>query len=239
MIISETIDYELEGKPHQGLLVYDGDRGEAGPTVLAFHAWDGRTEAHDHFAYRLAALGWTAFSVDLYGKGVVGTTTEECQALMNPLVGDRARLRAKLLGALQAVARLPRVDASRMAAIGFCFGGLCVLDLARAGAPLRGVASFHGLFTPSGLPTVTPICPKVIAFHGWADPMATPSDVVAFGEEFTAAGADWQLHGFGGAMHAFMNEGANMPEMGIRYDATVAARAWTGLSTFLSEVLGG
>ncbi len=237
MITATPIDYALEGKPHQGLLVRDDARTEPGPTVLVFHAWDGRTEAHDVFAHRLAALGWTAFSVDLYGKGVVGNTTEECQALMNPLVGDRARLRAVLLAVVDVVAALPQVDASRMAAIGFCFGGLCVLDLARAGAALKGVASFHGLFIPPGLPLVTPIVPKVIAYHGWADPMAKPDAVVAFGEEFTEAGADWQIHGFGGAMHAFMNVGANMPEMGILYDAKVAARAWDGMAGFLTEVL--
>ena len=237
MITATPIDYALEGKPHQGLLVHDDARAGPAPTVLAFHAWDGRTAAHDVFAHRLAALGWNGLAVDLYGKGVVGETTEACQALMNPLVGDRARLRAMLLAAVGAAAALPRVDASRMAAIGFCFGGLCVLDLARAGAPLKGVASFHGLFIPPGLPSVTPIGPKVIAFHGWADPMAKPDSVVAFGEEFTAAGADWQLHGFGGAMHGFMNVGANMPEMGVVYDEKVADRAWAGLAAFLAEVL--
>jgi dienelactone hydrolase len=237
MTTAKTIDYSLEGKPHEGLLVFDETNDGPRPTVLSFHAWDGRSDAHDAFAHRLAALGWNAFSVDLYGKGVTGKTTEECQALMNPLVSDRARLRALLLGAVSAAAALPEVDESRLAAIGFCFGGLCVLDLARAGAPLKGVASFHGLFIPPGLPLVTPIGPKVIAFHGWADPMATPDSVVAFGEEFTAAGADWQLHGFGGAMHAFMAEGANMPEMGILYDAKVAKRAWDGLADFLDEVL--
>jgi len=236
MTTATPVDYVLEGKPHQGLLVHDGS-GQPKPTVLAFHAWDGRTGAHDDFAHRLAALGWNGFAADLYGKGVVGNTTEECQALMNPLVGDRARLRAMLLAAADAVAALPQVDASRMAAIGFCFGGLCVLDLARAGAPLKGVASFHGLFNPAGLPSVTPIKPKVIAFHGWADPMATPDSVVAWGEEFTRDGADWQLHGFGGAMHAFMNVGADMPSMGIKYDEKVAARAWAGLADFLNEVL--
>ena len=236
MTTATPIDYVLEGKPHQGLLVHDGS-SQPKPTVLAFHAWDGRTGAHDDFAHRLAALGWNGFAVDLYGKGRVGNTTEECQALMNPLIGDRARLRALLLAAVDVAAAQPQVDASRMAAIGFCFGGLCVLDLARAGAPLKGVASFHGLFNPAGLPSVTPIRPKVIAFHGWADPMAKPDSVVAWGEEFTRDGADWQLHGFGGAMHGFMNVGANMPEMGIKYDAKVATRAWTGLADFLNEVL--
>lgn len=231
------VDYILDGRPHQGLLVHDAARPGPAPTVLAFHAWDGRTPAHDDFAHRLAALGWNGFAVDLYGRGVVGNTTAECQSLMNPLIGNRALLRRLLLEAVEVAAGLPQVDASRMAAIGFCFGGLCVLDLARAGAPLKGVASFHGLFTPPGLTTVRPIKPKVIAFHGWADPMAKPDSVVAFGEEFTRSGADWQLHGFGGAMHGFMNVGANMPEMGIKYDETVANRAWTGLAAFLNEVL--
>ena len=234
---ARTIDYELEGKPHQGLMVTASGHAGPRPTVLAFHAWDGRSADHDVFAHRLAELGWNGFAADVYGKGLVGGSPDECQALMNPLVGDRSRLRDKLLGVVAAVSALPEVDASRLAAIGFCFGGLCVLDLARAGAPLKGVASFHGLFLPSGLPSVTPIRPKVVAYHGWADPMVKPDAVVGFGEEFTEAGADWQLHGFGGAMHAFMNVGANMPEMGIQYNETVAKRAWGGMSAFLTEVL--
>ena len=236
MMTAKTVDYSLEGRPHEGLFVFDAAAGPK-PTVLAFHAWDGRTAAHDVFAHRLGELGWNAFAVDLYGKGVTGGTPDECQALMNPLIGDRERLRALLLAAVKAVTTLDEVDADRVAAIGFCFGGLCVLDLARAGAPLKGVASFHGLFTAPGLPSVTPIGPKIVAYHGWADPMANPDSVVEFGREFTEAGADWQLHGFGGAMHAFMNVGANMPEMGILYDEKIATRAWNGMAGFLREVL--
>jgi dienelactone hydrolase len=190
----------------------------------------------DEFAHRVTQLGWAAFSADLYGAGVTGSTTEECQALMNPLVGDRARLRRMLLAVVDVVAGLPQTDAGRLAAIGFCFGGLCVLDLARAGGPVRSVASFHGLFTPPGLPTLTPL-PKIVAYHGWDDPMVPPQDVVAFGKEFTDAGADWRLEAFGGAMHAFMAEGADMPQMGIQYNAVVAGRAWKALDLFLQETL--
>jgi dienelactone hydrolase len=231
-----TVDYSLAGKAYEGLLVSQG----AGPrpTVLVFHAWDGRAGAMDDFARRVGALGYNAFAADIYGKGVTGSTTEECQALMNPLVGDRAKLREILLGVVEAAGGQPEVDAGCVAAIGFCFGGLCVLDLARAGAPLRAVASFHGLFTPPGLPTVTPVKPKVVAYHGWDDPMVPPETVVGFGKEFTEAKADWQLHAFGGAMHAFMAEGANMPEMGIQYNALVADRAWKALQLFLTETLG-
>ncbi|HEY2048362.1 MAG TPA: dienelactone hydrolase family protein [Caulobacteraceae bacterium] len=235
MPAQRTVDYSLAGKTCQGLLV-SHDAGPR-PTVLVFHAWEGRTEAMGQFAERIASLGYNAFAGDIYGKGVIGSTTEECQALMNPLVGDRAKLREMLLGVVTAAVAQPEVDAGRVAAIGFCFGGLCVLDLARAGAPLRSVASFHGLFTPPGLPTVTPVKPKIIAYHGWDDPMVPPDAVVGFGKEFTEAGADWQLHAFGGAMHAFMAEGANMPEMGIQYNAVAAGRGWRALELFLAETL--
>ena len=235
MLAERAIDYSLVKKGCEGLLVAH----EAGPrpTVLVFHAWDGRTGSMDQFARRIANLGYNAFAADIYGKGVTGSTTEECQALMNPLMGNRARLGEMLLGVVTAASAQPEVDSGRVAAIGFCFGGLCVLDLARAGAPLRAVASFHGLFTPPGIPTATPVKPKVIAYHGWDDPMVPPDAVAGFGKEFTEAGADWQLHAFGGAMHAFMAEGANMPEMGIQYNALVAGRAWRALELFLAETL--
>ena len=237
MTATRLIDYAHDGKPHQGLLVYDDSLAAPAPTVLVLHDWSGRSESQEGFAHRVAALGYNAFCVDLYGKGRTGQTPEECQALMNPLAGDRAKLRARLLETVGIVAVLPEVDAAGMAAIGFCFGGLCALDLARAGAAVRGVASFHGLFLPAGLPIVTPILAKVIAYHGWDDPMAKPEDAVAFAAEFTAAGADWQLHAFGDTKHAFMNEGADAPAMGLKYSARAAGRAWDGLTRFLAEVL--
>ena len=237
MTTTRLIDYAHDGKPHQGLLVYDDARVTPAPTVLVLHDWSGRSESQEGFAHRVAALGYNAFCVDLYGKGLTGQTPEECQALMNPLVGDRAKLRTRLLETVGVVDALPEVDPARIAAIGFCFGGLCALDLARAGAAVKGVASFHGLFNPTGLPSVTPIYSRVIAYHGWDDPMAKPEDAVAFAREFTQAGADWQLHAFGDTKHAFMNEGADAPAMGLKYSARAAGRAWDGLTRFLAEVL--
>lgn len=232
-----TIDYHRDGQPLDGALVLPEGAKAPLPGVLVFHGWEGRSEGQDAFAHRLAGLGYGAFCVDLYGKGLRGSTPQECEALMTPLIQDRAELRERLLHVAQVVGELPELDADRLAAVGFCFGGLCVLDLARAGAPLRGVASFHGLFTPPGLPTVAPIAPKVVAFHGWDDPMVPPADVVALGQELTSAKADWQIHAFGGAKHAFMNPGANAPEMGIEYHERTAHRAWTGMAGFLGEVL--
>jgi dienelactone hydrolase len=232
-----TIDYHRDGEPLDGALVLPDGAKDPLPGVLVFHGWEGRSEGQDAFAHRLAGLGYAAFCVDLYGKGKRGTTPAECEALMTPLVQDRAELRKRLLHVVEVVSALPELRADRLAAIGFCFGGLCVLDLARAGAPLKGVASFHGLFTPPGLPTASPITTKVAAYHGWDDPMVPPADVVALGQELTAANADWQIHAFGGAKHAFMNPGADMPDMGIQYDERTAHRAWTAMAGFLGEAL--
>jgi dienelactone hydrolase len=150
--------YTLDGVTFDGLLVSDGVAPR--PGVLVIHGWEGRSESQERFAVRLAASGYAAFCVDLYGDGRRGTTPETCQALMGPLMADRTLLRRRLLGAVDAAARLNGVLSTRMAAIGFCFGGLCALDLARANAPLRGVVSFHGVLSappgPPAIPRSTP-----------------------------------------------------------------------------------
>jgi dienelactone hydrolase len=238
-IITRTVEYEHEDHQFDGLLALNGVWRTPQPCVLVFHGWEGRSDAQEECARKLVPWGYAGFAVDLYGKGLRGTTPEQCQALMTPLITNRAMLRERLLHTIEVVKDLPEVDSDNLAAIGFCFGGLCVLDLARAGAPLRGVASFHGLFTPPGLPAIDTIKAKVIAFHGWDDPMVPPADVVALGQELTSAGVDWQLHAYGGTMHAFMAESANNPEMGILYNARSARRAWESLRGFLAETLGG
>ena len=232
-----VVEYTEGDQVFDGLLFRPSGAAGPGPVVMVVHGWEGRSEGQEAFCERLVEAGYSAFAVDLFGKGRRGVTPQECEALMTPFIADRTMLRARLLHQVETVRALPEVDGEAVAAIGFCFGGLCMLDLARAGAPLRGVASFHGLFSPPGLPTVTPIATKVIAFHGWDDPMVPPADVTALAQELTAAGADWQIHAHGGAMHAFMNEGANAPEMGILYNARTAGRAWTALLDFLGEAL--
>lgn len=229
--------YEQDGVSYDGALVLPEGAKDPVPGVLVFHGWEGRSDGQEQFAHRLADLGYGAFCVDLYGAGQRGSTPQECEALMTPLISDRARLRQRLLHVVEVAKGRPELDSGRLAAVGFCFGGLCVLDLARAGADLRGVVSFHGLFTAPGLPISSPMHTKVVAYHGWDDPMVPPADVTALGAELTAAQADWQIHAFGGAMHAFMAPGADSPEMGIQYHARTAHRAWTGAAGFLGEVL--
>lgn len=228
-----TIGIEHRGIALEGLLV--SANAGAQPTVILFPTVMGRSELELGFARKLAELGYTAFVADLYGK--VGETPEECRALMTELRGDRPRLQDRMLKVLEAVRGLPEVDASKVAAIGYCFGGLCALDLARTGADIRGVASFHGLFDPPGNRDGTKIVAKVIAFHGWDDPLATPDTVVALAAELTRAGADWQIHGYGNTKHGFTNPNANNLERGVIYDETAAHRSWAALEDFLAECL--
>jgi dienelactone hydrolase len=144
-----------------------------------------------------------------------------------------------LLAAVAAAKAHPAVDPNRIAVIGYCFGGLCALDVARSGTgDVRGVVSLHGIFMPPNLGAQAPIKAKVLVLHGWDDPMATPDAVLGLAKEMTAAKADWQLHAYGNAMHAFTLEGANAPERGIKYDKAADRRSWAATSDFLNEVFG-
>ncbi|MSR41658.1 MAG: hypothetical protein EXS10_07125 [Phycisphaerales bacterium] len=207
------------------------------PVVLLCHAWRG-TEAFDRErAEWIASLGYIGFAIDVYGKGRRGTDTESCSKLMTPFIEDRAMLRRRLLASVAHAAHLPNADPTRLCAIGFCFGGLCALDLARANAPgLLGAIAYHGLFSPPNIGAQAAIQAKVLAYHGWDDPMAKPDAVVEFASEMTAAKADWQLHAFGGTLHAFTNLEANDPSFGVQYRAIAAARAYEGSVGLFREV---
>jgi dienelactone hydrolase len=176
------------------------------------------------------------FAADLYGKGVVGADSGECQKLMMPFMQNRVMLQDRLLRIVEVVKSLQEVESGRIAAIGFCFGGLCALDLARTGVDVRGVASFHGVLNSPGNTTGNTIKAKVIVFHGWDDPFAPPEDLVALGRELSDGDADWQIHAYGKTMHAFMARGANNPAAGIMYNEVSARRALASLKAFLSEV---
>ncbi|MBX3446043.1 MAG: dienelactone hydrolase family protein [Parvibaculaceae bacterium] len=209
------------------------------PTVLVAHDWSGLNQGTRARTDQMAALGYTAFALDVYGKGVRGDEQGDNSHLMGPLLADRALLKKRLLAGLEAAEAHEAVDASRIGAMGYCFGGLCVLDMARAAAPgLQGVVSFHGIFMPPALGPQGKITAKVLILHGWDDPMAAPDSVVGVAKEMTEAGADWQLHAYGHAMHAFTAIGAHAPERGIKYDADADRRSWQAMQNFFSEVLG-
>ena len=156
--------------------------------------------------------------------------------MMDALRADRPGLQTRLLAALGALREQPEVEASAVAAIGFCFGGLCVLDIARTGEDIAGVASFHGILNAPGNTEGNAITAKVLVLHGWDDPMATPDQVVALAAELTAMGADWHLHGFGNTMHAFTNPAAHEPEAGKQFSESADRRSWAALERFLVEL---
>ena len=236
---NRLVDYHDGDVVLEGMLAWDDSIEGPRPGVLVSHAWGGRSDFEDGKANALAELGYAAFALDLYGKGVRGSGPEENAALMQPFLEDRAMLQQRLLVSLDTMRAQDSVDANRVAAIGFCFGGLCVLDIARTGADLAGVISFHGLFAAPGNTEGNTSRAKVLALHGWDDPMATPENVLALSRELTTMGADWQLHAYGNTMHAFTNPGANDRQMGTVYDAAADRRSWIAMQKFLEELFNG
>lgn len=235
-IHTRTVEYTDGDTVLEAYMAWDELAADARPGVLISHAWGGRSEIEEGKSEQLAELGYVGFAIDLYGKGVRGKSNEENAKLMQPLLDDRSTLQRRMNLALEQLRNQKEVDARRVAAMGFCFGGLCVLDLARIGADILGVASFHGLFGKPGNTDGTPITAKVLVMHGWDDPMAKPDQVLALAQELTDAGADWQIHAYGNTMHAFTNPGANDPAHGTVYNANADKRSWQSLQLFLAEI---
>ena len=236
MIQERFIEYEHDGALLEGFLAYDDAQAGSRPAVMIAHAWAGRGEFECDKARALAKLGYAGFAADVYGKDVLGKDREENANRMQVFLDDRAKLQSRLTAALAVMKAQPEADANQVAAMGFCFGGLCVLDLARSGADLKGVVSFHGLLgAPDGM-TGADIKAKVLVLHGHDDPMAQVDAVVALEKELTAAGADWQIHVYGNTLHAFTNPAANDPDFGTVYDATAERRSWQALRNFLGEL---
>ncbi len=212
--------------------------GDARGTVIVVPTVMGVTDLERGFAQQLNQRGLHAFIADLFGVEFRGAERDVMFGEMGRLKGDRTALRDRMLAVLEGARGQEGVEPRRMAAIGYCFGGLCVLDLARAGADVAGVASFHGLFDPPGLDP-QPIKAKVIAFHGWDDPMVPPEAVVALGRELTEGGADWQIHAYGNTSHGFTNPNASSIGVpGVDYNRVAAERSWTALNNFLDELFG-
>ena len=232
---TSTIDY-ADGDAVCEAYVAVGDGDHRRPCVLVAHQWSGVSDHERGAAEHFADAGYVGFALDVYGKGKRGQPLSDNSHLMGPWLSDRAALRRRLLAAVAAAKAHPRVDPARIAIIGYCFGGLCALDVARSGsADVVGAVSLHGIFAPPTIGPQTKIGASVLVLHGWDDPMVKPDDVKAFGAELTEAGADWQIHAYGGVMHAFTNPEANDPAFGTVYDKRAADRAWASFVHFLGE----
>lgn len=240
MAIEERfIEYECDGVLLEGYLVFDASAVGPLPGVAVAHAWAGRGDFEMAKARDLAENGYVGFALDMYGKGLLGKSTEENQALMMPLMANRELVARRMHRAIAVLREQVEVDAKKVAAMGFCFGGLCVLDLARSGSDVCGVVSFHGLFAapaPAEDPPA-PISTRILCLHGYDDPMVQPESILELGTELSAAGADWQVHAYGNTMHAFTAPEANDPDFGTVYSQSADQRSHRSLYNFLEEVL--
>ena len=222
----------------KGFLAFEGSSDTKRPAVLIAHDWSGCNDFAKDKANRLAELGYVGIAIDMFGDGKIGHDKDEKSALIQPFMEDRSLLRQRITAALTNAKKLPMVDTTRIAAIGFCFGGLCVLDLARSGANIKGVVSFHGLLMPPPDTSGARISAKILALHGHDDPLVPPAQVLAFEQEMTAHKVDWQLDIYGNTMHGFTNPLANDPVFGTVYNKPVANRAWLSMKMFFDEIFG-
>ena len=237
-VTTEVVEYRHGDVVLEGYLAYDAGVQGKRPGVLVAHEWDGHNPYVRKRAEQLARLGYVAFALDMYGKGVRPKDAKESAALAAIYKGDRKLMRARAAAGLDVLRSRPEADPAHLAAIGYCFGGTTVLELARSGADLAAVVSFHG-----GLDTPTPgdarnIKGKVLALHGGDDPFVPGKQVEAFQEEMRKGGVDWQFVSYGGAVHSFTNPGSgNDNSKGAAYNERADRRSWESMKTFFAETL--
>jgi dienelactone hydrolase len=229
------IALEFEGEELEGVFVGRRD-SQARPTVILIPAVMGVSELEIGWGKQLVELGYNAFVADVFGKKFRGQPRDVMFGELTRLKSDRTALRRRLLTIVDQVRGLDEAEAESIVVAGYCFGGLCALDVARSGADVAAAVAFHALMDPPGLPPEK-IKAKVVAFHGWDDPMVPPEMVVALGNELTAGGADWQIHAYGHVGHGFTNPNAHMIGLeGVFYHQLAAERSWTSFIDLLEEL---
>lgn len=233
---TRAVEYRDGDVVLEGWLAWDDAATGPRPGVLVVHEWWGHNDYARKRAEQVAAEGYVAFALDMYGKGVLATTAEEAGKLAMPLYKDRAGMRRRAKAGLDVLAKAPGVDATRLASIGYCFGGSVSLELARDGADLKGVVSFHGGLKAGGPTARGAVKARVLVLHGAADPHVSAEELAAFEAEMNAAGADWSLVKYSGAVHAFTNPAAGSdPSKGVAYDERADRRSWQAMRLWLEE----
>ena len=230
---TEKITYQSGDKSFEGFLAQP--EGDSNPCVLIAHTWAGRDAFVEEKAKLLTELGYAAFAIDMYGDGKIGTSNEENAGMMQPLLDDREELARRALASLDAVSKIDSINASKIVIMGYCFGGLVSMDLARTGADIKGAVSFHG-FLAGPENSTNEIKAKLLALHGDSDPMVGQDQIESFRQEMISKKVDWQLHVFGGAMHSFTNPEANDPDFGAVYSKNADERSWKIFTDFLMEL---
>jgi len=204
------------------------------PVVLIFHDYFGRGEFSKERADMLSRMGYIGFAIDLYGKDRFAKDADEASIFMEPFMKDRSLILRRAEAAIKAIEKIPHADATKVAAIGFCFGGLCALDLARSGADLKGIVGFHTLLKPKK--EKSKINAKVLVLMGKEDPFETAEEIENFQKEMTLSKVDWQMHFYGHVYHAFTNPKASDKKRGTVYDEVAARRSYLSMQNFLHEL---
>lgn len=236
---SGAVEYKDGDAVMEGYLVYDDSTQGKRPGVLVVHEWMGLNDYAKRRADQLAELGYIAFAADIYGKGMRPKDTTEAGQFAGKYRSDRKLLRSRVSAAFDVLKKQELTDLKKTAAIGYCFGGTTVLELARSGGDLSGVVSFHGALSTPTPEDAKNIKAKVLALHGADDPYVKAEEVAAFQEEMTNARVDWYFVSYGNAVHSFTNPDAGTdPKKGAAYNEKADKRSWKAMKSFFKEIFG-
>ncbi len=235
--VQKPVVYELDGTKFEGVLVYDDAVKTARAGLVLVPNWMGIDAPNLKQAEQIAGKQYILFVTDMFGQGVRPKTQEEAGKAAGAVKGDRDLMRARVnkgLEVLRAQGKALKLDEKKLGAIGFCFGGTSVLELARSGTDVAGVVSFHGGLDAPKPAAEGAVKAKVLALHGAEDPFVPAAEVTGFQDEMRKAKADWELVAYGGAVHSFTDVDANAPGQ-AQYNAKVAKRAYIAMNDFFAE----
>lgn len=237
---TETVEYTVDGETFSGYMAWDDESGEKRPGVLLVHEWWGHNDFVREQAEKLAAAGYTAFALDMYGEGKLAEHPDTAQAFMKEATRNMEQVKARFMKAKDILQNHDSVDAGRIAAQGYCFGGAVVLNMARMGVDLDGVVSYHGALASPIQAEAGKVTARVQVYTGGADPMVPSEQVSGLVREMQDASVDLTLVSFPGVKHSFTNPGADAFaeefDMPVGYDENAARRSWEGTIRFYEEI---
>nr|WP_244311909.1 dienelactone hydrolase family protein [Marinobacter vulgaris] len=237
---TETVEYEVNGKTFTGYMAYDSEADGKRPGVLVVHEWWGHNEFAREQAEKLAAAGYTAFALDMYGSGKLAEHPEDAQSFMKEATKDMDQVKARFTAAMELLQQHDSVDSDRIAAQGYCFGGAVVLNMARLGVDLDAVVSYHGALGSPIKAEAGKVQPRIHVYTGGADHMVPSDQVAGLVKEMQDAEADLTLVSFPGVLHSFTNPGADRIaeefDMPVAYDEDAAGRSWEGTMRLYEDV---